>query len=93
MSEEWAIFIINNRNRNFANPSSAECNVDAKYDIVYGPVGNDDITVLLRQYTRGYVDAASLRDGLAFKKASDQYSFHTERAIRLLGKTGVRVVF
>lgn len=88
LTEEWALFIINNRNRNFNDVASNACNLDCKYDVVYGPVGNDDITVLLRQYTRGYVDAAGLRDGLAFKKASDQYSFHTEGAVSLLRKAG-----
>lgn len=84
VSEEWAIFIINNRHRGFSDISSLECNADAKYDVVFGPVGNDDITFLLRQYTRGYISSETLRNGLEFKRASDQYSFHTERAVALL---------
>lgn len=68
--------------------ASPECNTDAKYDVVFGPVGNDDITLLLRQYTRKLISRQALRDGLAYKKASDQYSFHTEKAVSLLVKEG-----
>lgn len=78
---EWALFVINNRNRAFRDIASSECNHDRKYDVVFGPVGNDDITFLLEQFTNGYITEKRLRDGLEFKRASDQYSFHTERAI------------
>ena len=83
---EWARFVINNRNQGFADLASPECNMDLKYDIVFGPVGNDDITFLLEQFTHGYISEERLRDGLEFKKASDQYSFHTERAVAYLRK-------
>lgn len=87
---EWARFVMNNRNRRFEDASSPECNHDLKYDVVYGPVGDDDITFLLEQYTSGYITESALRDGLEFKRASDQYSFHTEKAIALLKRRGVR---
>lgn len=86
VSEEWARFIMNNRDRNFTDVSSPECNADCKYDVVFGPVGNDDVTYLLRQYTRGSIGGNELRRGLEYKKASDQYSFHTHAAVALLGK-------
>ena len=50
---EWALFVINNRNRTFGDIASSECNQDSKYDIVFGPVGNDDITFLLEQFSNG----------------------------------------
>ena len=92
VSDEWARFIINNRDRRFSDVASLECNADCKYDVVFGPVGNDDVTYLLRQYSRGSIGDEELRKGLEFKKASDQYSFHTERAIALLSKVGCRNV-
>lgn len=92
VNEEWARFIMNNRDKRFDDIESPECNSDCKYDVVFGPVGNDDITYLLRQYSRGSISGERLRDGLAYKKASDQYSFHTERAVRLLVKIGCRHV-
>ena len=80
---EWALFVINNRNKDFKDVSSDECNSDSKYDIVFGPVGNDDITFPLDQYAAGFIGLERLRDGLEFKRASDQYSFHTPKAIAL----------
>ena len=88
VDETWAVFIINNRKRDFEDIASLECNADAKYDVVVGPVGDDDITLLLRQYTRGLIDSEALRNGLSYKEASDQYSFHTEKAIALLEQDG-----
>lgn len=85
---EWALFVINNRNRLFGDVGSPECNHDRKYDVVFGPVGNDDITFLLEQFTNGYITEERLREGLEFKRTSDQYSFHTERAISRLTKCG-----
>ena len=63
-----------------------------EYDIVFGPVGNDDITFLLEQFTNGFITKERLREGLEFKKASDQYSFYTQRAIAYLKKCGVQYV-
>lgn len=92
VTEDWAVFVMNNRNRRFADISSPLCNTDLKYDVVYGPVGNDDVTLLLRQFSRGYIGREELRAGLAFKEASDQMSFHTEKAIALLEERGSRLV-
>lgn len=42
-SKEWAIFVKNNRNRNFVPTSDEECNLDKKYDLVAGPIADDDL--------------------------------------------------
>ena len=42
-SEEWATFVMNNRNRRFHDFASPNCNLDNKYDIVIGPIANDDM--------------------------------------------------
>ena len=47
---EWAIFIKNNRDRKFSDVSSLECNLDCKYDVVIGPVANDTVGLLIRQF-------------------------------------------
>ena len=49
-SEEWAKFVMNNRSRSFTDYTSEECNLDNKYDIVVGPVADDDMAMLFRQY-------------------------------------------
>lgn len=87
-SEEWARFVMNNRNRSFTNHASAECNLDNKYDIVVGPVADDDMAMLFRQYQNELITFENLISGMTFRKTTNQYSFHTERAIALLRKVG-----
>ena len=88
-SEEWVRFVMNNRSRSFTNFSSLECNLDNKYDIVIGPVADDDMAMLFRQYQNELITFENLMSGMTFRKTTNQYSFHTERAIALLRKVGV----
>ncbi|MDR0916485.1 MAG: DUF3990 domain-containing protein [Oscillospiraceae bacterium] len=88
-SEDWAHFVINNRNRNFADFSSPDCNHDAKYDIVIGAVANDDLVLLFRQFENGLIGIDTLKNEMIYKELTDQYSFHTERALALLKSEGV----
>jgi len=87
-SAEWALFVLNNRNRDFSDFADENCNHDSKYDIVKGPVANDDIALLFRTYTNGYIDLESLVKGMKYRKLSDQFSFHTEVAVSYLTKIG-----
>ena len=86
ISSEWACFVRNNRSRSFHDLSSPECNHDNKYDIVIGPIADDDMAMLFRQYENGMISFERMLDGLIYKKTSSQFSFHTEKAIRLLKK-------
>lgn len=86
---EWAVFIRNNRDRKFKDIGSPECNLDCKYDVVAGPVANDTIGLLIRQFSRGTVDAEYLRKEFAFGILTNQYAFHTEKALVYLKKAGV----
>jgi len=86
---EWALFVLNNRNRNFRDHADLNSNQDNKYDIVIGPVANDDIALLFRTFTNGYIDIDALVKGMKYRKLNDQYSFHTDRAITLLSKMEV----
>lgn len=85
-SEEWARFVRNNRNRKFEKFSSIECNFDNKYDIVIGPIADDDMALLFRQYENGMITFDMMLNGMIYKKTTNQYSFHTEKAISLLKK-------
>ena len=87
-SAEWAVFVMNNRSRSFMNYDSPECNKDNKYDIVAGPIADDDMALLFRQYENQWIDFDALVKGLTYRDTTNQYSFHTERAIRLLHKVG-----
>ena len=86
---EWAKFVVNNRNHNFKDFSNPECNTDGKYDIVTGPVANDDITALMNVYLAGILSDDTLIKELTFRELSEQVSFHTERAAACLQKKEV----
>lgn len=88
-SEEWARFVMNNRNKNFDNEKSVLCNQDNKYDIVIGPVADDNMALLFRQYENEMIDFETLIKGMIYKETSSQYSFHTEKSIRLLRKVEI----
>ena len=85
-TEEWAKFVMNNRNRAFTDEVNTLCNKDNKYDIVIGPVADDNMALLFRQYENELIDFETLLKGMIYKKTSSQYSFHTEKGIRLLRK-------
>ncbi len=87
-SVEWARFVRNNRSRKFTDFSNLECNFDNKYDIVIGPIADDDMALLFRQYENGMITFDNMLSGMVYKKTTNQYSFHTQKAINLLRKVG-----
>jgi hypothetical protein len=87
-NEEWAIFVLNNRNKNFENLNDINCNHDNKYDIVYGPIANDDIALLFRTFSNGLIDVNTLVKEMKYRKLTNQFSFNTPKAIGYLTKVG-----
>lgn len=85
-TEEWAKFVMNNRDRAFSDIENDLCNKDNKYDIVIGPVADDNMALLFRQYENEVIDFETLLKGMIYKKTSSQYSFHTEKSIKLLSR-------
>ena len=83
-SKEWAKFILNNRDRNYKFLKSKECNLDNKYDLVIGPVADDDIIVLFRSFVNGLIYMDTLIKELTYKELTDQYSFHTSKVLKYL---------
>lgn len=88
-TEEWARFVMNNRNKAFENSEDMLRNRDNKYDVVIGPVADDNMALLFRQYENEMIDFDTLLRGMIYKKTSSQYSFHTEKAIALLRKVDI----
>ena len=88
-SPEWAKFVKNNRDKNYHDRYSPDCNLDNKYDIVIGPVADDDMALLFRQYENGTISFENMLSGMIYKKTTNQYSFHTQKAVELLKKVGV----
>ena len=85
-TEEWAKFVMNNRDRAFSDIENVLCNKDNKYDIVIGPVADDNMALLFRQYENEVIDFETLLKGMIYKKTSSQYSFHTDKSIKLLSR-------
>ncbi len=83
-SRDWALFVINNRNKKFMDIDDSLCNHDNKYDIVSGPVANDDIALLFRTFSSGLIDLDTLVSGLEYKQLTTQFSFHSEQALAFL---------
>lgn len=75
--EEWALFVMANRSREGRHPVH-------DYDIVIGPVADDTIATLFRNFDDGIIDLRMLVAGLRYKKISSQYFFHSARAIQYL---------
>lgn len=77
-SEEWAKFILLNRNNPADNPAH-------DYDVVIGPIANDRVGVQLWRYENRSIDLPTLVRNLQYMKGvTSQYFFGTERAIKLL---------
>lgn len=77
-TQEWAEFILANR----ANRGEAPVH---DYDIVYGPIANDNVGQQMRNLIEQNIDLATFLERLKYKKGiTYQYFFGTERAIKHL---------
>lgn len=47
-------------------------------------MADDDIIVLFRTFVNGLIDIDTLVKELTYKELTDQFSFHTEKAIKYL---------
>ncbi len=78
--EEWAQFVLHNRNR-------SEALAGHTYDVVVGPIADDKVGVQIRLFNEKYIDIQTLLTRLKFIKGMTiQYFFGTERAIQTLKK-------
>ena len=80
-TEEWARFVLANRqNKTRRNLHD--------YDIVYGPIANDDVGFQIRRYTAGLISMEQFLQELRYKKGiTFQYFFATAQAISHLKPT------
>ena len=76
--EEWALFVLKNRNTTVSQPVH-------DYDIVYGPIADDGVTYQLRRYQGGVISLSQLIEELKYAKGiTFQYYFGTEKALKKL---------
>ena len=74
-SPEWAEFVLSNRD---GIPVE-------QYDIVYGPIANDNIGIQIRKLKSGNIDKAEFLNRLKYVKGiTFQYYFGSEDAIKYL---------
>lgn len=78
-TEDWARFILANRNRNTKEKQH-------DYDIVIGAIADDKVGVQLFRYMKEYIDLPTLVKKLQYVRLTTQYYFGTEKAIKLLKK-------
>ncbi len=79
-SEEWAKFILLNRN----NPTSKPAH---EYDVVIGPIADDRVGLQLWRYENHSIDMTTLIKNLKFMKGiTIQYFFGTELATSKLNR-------
>lgn len=72
---EWLDYISNNRKNK---------GMEDDWDVVIGPVANDQTFPTILLYLDGYIDAESAIKQLLPQKLKDQYTFKTARALSLL---------
>jgi len=74
--KEWAKFVLKHRNRD----------VKHNYDIVVGPIANDDMAALFRSFEEGEIDMDKLVEEMTYREFSLQYVFCTKKSVILLKK-------
>ena len=79
-SKEWADFILANRK----NDTRTQIH---DFDIVHGPVANDDVGYQIRRLLAGMITIETFLEELKYKEGiTYQYFFATERSIQFLKK-------
>lgn len=83
-SKDWALFVMNNRAVNFSDVENRLYNGDNKYDLVIGAVANDDLVGTFDLFQAGFMSMAAVVKQIAYKNLTNQYSFHSEKAVAYL---------
>ncbi len=79
LNEEWLEFVKENRSLGRAQHD---------YDVVIGPVADDDTMETVQLYLSGTLRASEAIDRLRYNKVNNQVSFHTEKALQALQLVG-----
>lgn len=72
---EWLLYISTNRKAK---------GLPFDYDVVTGPVANDNTMSVINMYLKGAYDEEETLKRLLPQKLKDQYAFKTEKALELL---------
>ncbi len=83
-STDWAKFVMNNRKRMTTEPNIEFSNHDNRFDLVIGPVADDEMYAQFQLLQEGMIDMELLAKKLQFMKHSNQYSFHSVNSLKYL---------
>ena len=78
-NEAWLDFVAENRSGNYEGEN---------YDVIYGPVANDDVYTTFTLYQSGALSKEQTLEALKIKKLYDQMVFATEKALSFLKFVG-----
>ena len=79
-SKEWADFVLANRK----NDTRTQIH---DFDIVHGPIANDDVGFQIRRLLAGMITIETFLEELKYKEGiTYQYFFATERSVQFLKK-------
>lgn len=56
--------------------------------LYHGSNSLDDLALLFRTFTNGFIDLDALIKGMEYKRLTDQYSFHSDESLRYLKSLG-----
>ncbi|MDR0823657.1 MAG: DUF3990 domain-containing protein [Prevotella sp.] len=76
-TEDWLDFVVMNRNPEVSEPAH-------EYDIVEGPVADDDIAQRIDAYLEGAITKEKFLDDLKFTRPTHQICFCTTRSLQML---------
>lgn len=74
-NKEWLEFVFAHRNGTYTGE---------KYDLIIGPVANDDVYRTLQVYSAGLLTKEQALETLKIKKLFNQYVFTTNKSIKFL---------
>lgn len=79
-NEEWLDFVSENRSGTYKGK---------QYDLIFGPVANDDVYTTFTLYTSGILTKEQAIEALKIKKLYNQLVFATEKALQYIEFKGV----
>ena len=82
-SEDWLGFVAANRSGQYFG---------LRYDLIMGPVANDDVYTTIGLYMRGFISKEATISALMVKRLYDQLVFATPRTFRYLKHVNTEVL-
>ena len=83
VGKEWLDFVAQNRSGTY---------VGDQYDLIIGPVANDNVYMTVQTYLAGIISEEQTLEALKVKKLFNQYVFTNEKAMKMLRFVGAEEI-